>query len=156
MINKESPPIIFLDVDGVLNFYHQSEYDTINEGHYTLSKSRLDLFAKLIEQTNAQIVLSSTWRLYPTGKTFLRRQLYHRYDIQILDCTPDLKENYTTIFRIDEINKWLEYYENKNVKWVVLDDCCIGQDVPNFFKTSYLTGIMQEDVDSVVSYLKNR
>lgn len=52
--NESSPPILFLDVDGVLNARPGS-----------LDRDKLDLVLSLVAETGCQIVLTSSWRLIP-------------------------------------------------------------------------------------------
>jgi hypothetical protein len=52
MKNESSPPLLFLDVDGVLNTRPGS-----------LDRDKLDLVRWIVAQTGCRIVLSSSWRL---------------------------------------------------------------------------------------------
>lgn len=45
--------IIFLDIDGVIS---------TEKSHYTLDKDACDLLGKIIDATDANIVISSSWR----------------------------------------------------------------------------------------------
>lgn len=59
--------VIFLDIDGVLNsttdfIEAQRREDCINSGGEVISGGKLCLLEEIIEQTDAKIVLSSSWR----------------------------------------------------------------------------------------------
>ena len=51
--------LIFLDIDGVLLPFNSSED--------TFSKTALNVLNEIVKQTNAEIVLSSTWRMDETA-----------------------------------------------------------------------------------------
>ena len=52
--------IIFLDIDGVLNSVRYDCQRTIDQGN--IDETRLQLIKKLVDATEARIVLSSSWR----------------------------------------------------------------------------------------------
>ena len=94
-------PLIFLDVDGVFNcqiFYHSKQFQDYKEAKKTLRKSlkakqiermeyyssqicreRIQWFNELCKEINAEVVVSSTWRM---GKTV--EQLQEIFDL-VLD-----------------------------------------------------------------------
>lgn len=53
--------IIFLDIDGVLNSNFTDEYT--KSGSLFVDDDKVRLLKKLIDETNAKVVLSSTWRV---------------------------------------------------------------------------------------------
>ena len=86
--------VLFLDFDGVLNSdKYNSERDWRTQGN--IDETRLPLLRRIIDETGAVIVLSTSWREHwdpapvrcapewrPTG------ELLARYGIKILDRTP--------------------------------------------------------------------
>jgi hypothetical protein len=52
--------IIFLDIDGVLNYQRMT--DAIETESGKVSKSAIELLNQLTDETDAKIVISSTWR----------------------------------------------------------------------------------------------
>ena len=116
--------VIFLDIDGVLN----------NEAHIVkihelLGKEQyLDLLRKItelpfdyrscellqefIKTTNAEIILSSTWRLKPEAPNIIKRYA----GIEIKDITPILNG-----IRGEEIQKYLDNHK-EITNYVILDD----------------------------------
>lgn len=82
----------------------------------------------LIEETNAYLVISSTWRIhYDTNEklwTELVRNLNeYNVDQRIIGITPILDKDLGTTERWKEILNWLEINEDKGIDaFVILDD----------------------------------
>jgi hypothetical protein len=81
--------VIFLDVDGVLN-YHSYREAAVDYYSNPIEESRMFLLKYLVEKTGAVIVLSSTWRLYwsedeskltKEGKHF--NKIFEKYGLKI-------------------------------------------------------------------------
>ena len=107
--------IIFLDVDGVLN----SEYTNARspEGHVGVMDSKVKLLSKLVEETNADIVISSDWRLIKDADyQYLINKLRYKGRIEIKGETPNLGWSH----RGTEIKSYLD--DHPTDAWVVLDD----------------------------------
>lgn len=129
--------IIFLDVDGELTY---SDYE--NEETANIDMEKVKLLKKLCDQTEAKIVISSSWR----GSINYTPKIYHTLidiladnGIEVVDdapyipcefeeqapkninmgTIPDLKLKYGT-GRAAEIQKWLQEHETDN--FVILDD----------------------------------
>jgi hypothetical protein len=87
MSQKENHKYIFLDIDGVLN--------TLN-GNYkrfcgvNIIEEKLLLLKRLVDATNAEIVLSSSWRNYPTSREDVKKVL-GAVGLSYKDCTPDFE-----------------------------------------------------------------
>lgn len=142
--------IIFLDIDGVLNCesayrsgeckYQEWIWEDGTKDHYQrfCIKSK-ELLNKLIDETGAKIVISSTWR--HSGIEFMRKvwELEEMHG-EIIGITPSLRSNAMTIPRGMEIQyflendmsfrhiNWdksiqLEYMEKSNVEnYIIIDD----------------------------------
>ena len=107
--------IIFLDVDGVLN----SEYINARspEGHVGVMDSKVKLLSKLVEETNADVVISSDWRLIKDADyQYLINKLRYKGHIEIKGETPNLSWSH----RGTEIKSYLD--DHPTDAWVVLDD----------------------------------
>ena len=63
--------VIFLDVDGVLSCNEHSQ-------SATLEPAKMSRLAHIVERTDAKIVVSSNWRLYP--------ELYYALLQSLTDC----------------------------------------------------------------------
>ena len=92
--------IIFLDIDGVLNSdnHRQEMYELlkakkISERKYYETwdlpyKETLLALKKIIDETGARIVLSSSWRLLGKRRINMLNNLFKPYGFQIMDVTP--------------------------------------------------------------------
>lgn len=136
--------ILFLDIDGVLNSARYQRIRTDTDGN--IDKTRLPLLKKIIDETDAEIILSSTWRLHwdsdeklcdPVGKEL--NVLFAEYGLFIMDKTPVLEWSY---LRADEIAEWLKLHEGEYGNFVILDDTFSGWcDLQNYLvKTDFLIG----------------
>jgi hypothetical protein len=118
--------IIFLDIDGVLNcqdaykdgfckYYHDPNDDEFwYQTFYPISKA---LINRLIVQTNAKIIISSTWR--KSGLDFMKRAWENEgMEGEIIDITPCLyfKDN-GSVPRGCEIEQWLKHKGFSHINW---------------------------------------
>lgn len=139
--------IIFLDIDGVLNSYRScTAY-----GAYPLRNDTEDKFdmvaVRLIEvackKCNAEIVLSSTWRLEKDWKN-----LKETLRLPIIDKTPAVLSG----DRGHEISLWLE--DNTIFEYVVVDDNEVGSSHKNnFVRTDPKNGLSYEDYQKILVIL---
>ena len=114
--------VIFLDVDGVLNFVGTDA--TSPSGWVGISSPSVKILRNIVKETNAYIVLSSTWRrdwskneedCTEDGK-YLNRRL-NRYGLHIIDKTIENEE----ALRGAAIKEWLDRHPHVE-SWIVLDD----------------------------------
>lgn len=125
--------VIFLDIDGVLNTerYVIEQYKKTGKPHSThhseFDPICMENLKDFIKQTDAYIVISSSWRLgnHKTDKgwkTLINR--FNTYGLldRIIGCTPCLDDQYKDMCcRGHEIQKWLD--DNKNIdNFVIIDD----------------------------------
>ena len=173
--------VIFLDIDGVLN---TSESIKQSKEHYLktgeiisqISENKIQILSKIINETNAKIVLSSLWKLHfiktndgkiipKNKKAELLIKLLNKYSLEIYDITP----NNNTRNRTLEI---LEYIKNNNIdSFIIIDDEDNGlKEIfkEHFFKvnsyykgseklTESETGLQESHIESIVEILnKNK
>mmetsp|Transcript_41101 Transcript_41101/g.97515 ORF Transcript_41101/g.97515 Transcript_41101/m.97515 type:complete len:188 (+) Transcript_41101:84-647(+) len=132
--------VIFLDVDGVLACYRSQMGCTKEEcaqpasnrlifdaeegsENVPLEAACLEQLAWLVKESGAGVVLSTTWRLYPSMRNFLVKVL-GEYGVQVLDDTPDLRKKDGRSGnggRGNEVMSWLESHPEVS-NFVVLDD----------------------------------
>lgn len=120
--------VLFLDVDGVLN---SDSYD--REWNHTppsnVDETRLPLLLRILEETGAVIVLSTSWRRLWDPDPALRRpgwravgDAFDRYGISFYDRTPDYGGN----DRDREIRDWLASHADEVESFAILDDYGYG------------------------------
>ena len=148
--------VIFLDFDGVLN--SEKYIKASNKYGVVIDPSRMVLLKKIVDNTNAEIVLSTSWREHWDKNTANCNQtgieineIFGEYGLEIFDKTPKLN-----LKREDEIKAWL--FENKVENFVVLDDAFLSSDFleGHFIKTSnYFEGLDETDVEKAIEILNN-
>ena len=135
--------IVFLDIDGVLNGYNffnvlgwrivclfqnkclRNWYRRITNP-CGVHESKVKRLAKIIKETNAKVVLTSTWRHYfwnvpyeeQDGRQKQLTDLFNKYDIDVIDITPSIPDKK----RDSEIISWLAKYKDEVEKFIILDD----------------------------------
>lgn len=147
--------VIFLDFDGVLN---SREYlrrtDCAGVG---IDPSRMVLLKQIVDNTNALIVLSTSWRehwesdISACNEVGVKiNRIFSKYGLTIFDKTPKSR-----LGRAEEIKQWLKM--NSYVKkFVILDDSFMELGVMSdyFVKTSnYRNGLEEEDVKKAITIL---
>lgn len=120
--------ILFLDIDGVLN---SSAYRTQMGMQYfseIIDRRKMPLLKHIVEETGAEVVLSSTWRKFwnpgenqldPAGQYI--HHIFREYGLWIHSKTPVLER----AGRNEEIQAWLEQYPYID-GYVILDDKDFG------------------------------
>lgn len=127
--------VIFLDIDGVLNIIPEEwdEYGAIFHKHF---ESNL---RKIIDNTNAKIVISSTWR-FSGIKVMKEMWKARKLSGDIIGVTPYLlnkDDKLTSIKRGYEIQDYLD--NNPDIEnYVIIDDDSdmLPSQIKNFVKTS--------------------
>ncbi len=156
--------ILFLDVDGVLNCKHTKESFA---GYVFVSDDKIRLLKRIIEATDAQIVLSSSWREgwfykdHAPHTTSTELDLFEAlqdklldYDIEMLDYTAELGH------RGLEIDAWLKGCVDEEIKaYVILDDMDEAELVPHsshLVQTDFYEGLTEKDVIMAIEMLNGK
>ena len=161
--------VIFLDIDGVLNYRTCKARCPNCQSLIGIEDSRVERLAKIVEATNAELVLTSTWKLNWINKEdeqgiYLAKQLA-RYRLHIIDSTKDDGWN-----RWSGIKDYLDKHSECIESYVILDDE-IFQDYimyngltsmlrpeveEHLVKTSFYSsdgGLQEEDVQKAINIL---
>ena len=101
---------------------------------------------RLMELTDAAVVLSSSWRFDPAGIFSAKH-----YRIPFIDTIPDLPDQP----RCEEILAWLRIHP-KVERYIVLDDEDDELDPLPLFQPSKSTGITNEIVQAAADYLNGK
>lgn len=151
--------IIFLDVDGVLNSW--KEVKRLPKGSYGLLGTfdiHVERLARIVKQTGAKIVLSSSWRsgFYFTEDKHFQEHItdkFKQFGIEVFSTTGfDLDRN-----RGKEILAWILLH-NKPIDTILIIDDEV-KDISEFFnkkriiKTSMKKGLQEKDVKKAIKIL---
>jgi hypothetical protein len=139
-------PIIFLDIDGVLN---NRQYLIIKKSQGSPKGRHFDpesisILKEIIEETGAEVVLSSTWRYMGLDKV---QGILSDVDFDIVfkDETPFIND----APRGWEIYKWMsknleKYHKVRNYLIIDDDGDMMLWQADNFVNTNFDTGLRQE------------
>ena len=149
--------ILFLDCDGVLNNRDSLNGDAPHFGDATtcwvVGIAQMELLKEIVDKTGCAIVLSSTWRLFEDGKTWLKR-FFVKTGIDpniIIGETPSFSRHTPSgsiAERCDEIKAWLAEHPCNN--FVIVDDdpdACIEG---HFVQTTFKEGLTREKADDII------
>lgn len=137
--------VIFLDVDGVLNsaglLYHY--------GFDYLDEDMVSLFCRVVKETGAEVVLSSSWRLNGRSRSIVSEALAV-HDVEIVGTTPRLRGEP----RYREISEWLSDHPDVE-RYAILDDDpeAGGGMGGSFFMTDLEIGLDEATARKVVRHL---
>jgi hypothetical protein len=155
-------PILFLDIDGVLNsadFLYQVRLKTpqgpiVLADQWQLSAlldpGAIQVLNQILDASNAEIVVSSTWRLSLSVGDF--RKVFQEMGIRgkILGVTPHL----SCRPRGEEIHQWLLENRKLGHPFAILDDDSdMGDLAPFLVKTTFEKGLGQEHIQQTLSLL---
>lgn len=152
--------IIFLDIDGVLN--QRGSKSRSPSGCLGIDSDKLDKLKQIVNETNAKIVLTSTWKTdwfktefkdeLPRDGAYLEKKFRER-GIYILDKTEEPSWAERGIGVISYIEKYKENVES----FVVLDDESFDFESvgisDRFVHTSFETGLLSEHVEKSIKIL---
>lgn len=115
------PPIIFLDIDGVMIAYPEGGLTNPAFTPRCVEAFRMILTAF----PSAKVVFSTTWRLPYNVNRLHQQWLEHGFPLSLaIDGTPDLRQD-PSVRRLHsrglEIQRWLEANPGA-ARWVVIDD----------------------------------
>jgi hypothetical protein len=146
--------VIFLDIDGVLNCQHYTNQIKTPNGFLDLDcVANLN---KLVADTGAKIVLSSTWR----HDADVIDNLKVHVQAEFLGKTPSLNSRYS--LRGNEIHAWIQQNEallgkayHEYHSFVILDDDSdmLLWHADNYFRTDPWVGLTQGVAYRAARYL---
>lgn len=159
--------IVFLDMDGVLN---GSDLGIPNEREYNIGDDRwwammvnpllVSLLNKILEASNAKVVISSSWRYHANPEQMQRILNLKGFKGNVIGRTPLSTELPTGLrdgLRGTEIEFWLVKNKHLDIKsFVILDDMGphrFGNMTSFLVQTNSYTGIRVSDVNSAIDIL---
>lgn len=150
--------VIFLDIDGVLNneehivkihnLLGEEQYlDILRKiGELPFDYRSCKLLQEFIKETNAEVILSSTWRLNPESINIIKRYA----GIEIKDITPRLHS-----MRGEEIQQYLDNHK-EITNYVILDDDSdmLESQKEHFVKVNNKVGLTIKEIIQCENILK--
>lgn len=142
--------VIMLDIDGVLNC---AKTALRNKGVIGIDPYLVAIFNRIIFATDAEIVISSSWRNSERELKDIRQQV-----MPYLDITPVLHRPSGTgaeyCERGKEIQNWLDRHPEVK-RYAILDDDSdmLKSQLPNFFKTTWANGLTETISKKVIKHL---
>jgi hypothetical protein len=140
--------IIFLDIDGVVNcstttFRRRKSNSLIGIDPYMAL-----LVGRILINTGAEIVLSSSWRHFQDGIDEVEDAVHPIYD------TTDKKGS--AGHRGKEIKEWITKNDYRG-SYAILDDSSdmLEEQRGNFFRTTWKDGITSDIADDVIRFLNS-
>lgn len=154
--------IIFLDIDGVLNTDRQIRKNQLKQiKDLDFDTEAMVQLKRILEETKAKIVISSTWKTHRDSDGYLWREIirnFNNYQIQkevIYDVTPLLDENMKPETREIEIAEWIEQHKQVD-KFIILDDqWSMGKLNKHFIRCQPFNGITEKIAEEVIKKLKD-
>lgn len=138
--------IIFLDVDGVINC-RKTTAQFRKTKRMGIDPILVDRLNTILSNVDAQIVLSSTWRLFKGWRDTFK---FCKIDVtRIIDVTPKLNS-----IRGLEIKAWLDLHPEVT-KYAIVDDDSdmLPAQMPNFFQTTWDDGLTDDIVSKIIAHL---
>jgi len=167
--------IIFLDIDGVLNPVHymaalgrmwkesSGEIKSQDDYGHLFFPHNCEALKKIINETGAKLVISSTWRLAGID---VMKNLWSERDLagEIIGVTPTETavvksggaEFYDQVCRGMEIAHWIKVNDFKG-SYVIIDDThdMLSEQLPYFIDTKGNIGLTFKDADRAIDVLLN-
>uniref|UniRef100_A0A7S3QKT7 Trehalose 6-phosphate phosphatase n=1 Tax=Dunaliella tertiolecta TaxID=3047 RepID=A0A7S3QKT7_DUNTE len=148
--------LLFCDVDGVL---HPLPPLAQMASATLFSPPCMAQLKRVIKETGAQIILSSSWRCFEGTRNQLAVAL-GQHGLHVADCTPipDLGDG-----RAGQILRYLQQHGDEVESWAVVDDEEVVQGeglmmqvlAQNFVRTNGATGISVSDADQLIEILNS-
>lgn len=142
-MTNEKIKVLFLDIDGVVNCSGTRQR---SRGFIGIDPLMAFLVGKItLALPELKVVLSSSWRHFDKGREEVEQQVVPIFDVTLTVGT----------IRGDEIKEWLDRHPEVE-KYAILDDDSdmLEEQKPNFFQTSWETGITEEIMEAVIKHLK--
>lgn len=141
----KAPPILFLDVDGVLNSNSSG-----------LEHDKCMLLKRIVDESGCKVVISSTWRTFSSGRRKLIR-LAEDIGMEIISWTPDLRSRslMSNAVRGDEIQAWLNGHPEVERFVILDDDDDMAHLKDHLVQTWFENGLTEEKANEAIYKLRH-
>lgn len=154
----EEGPLVFLDIDGVLN-------TTTHATHVRLDGPLVARLKRIVDESGGKIVFSTFWREHASYLTYILRR--HDVDCPVAGSTPgaptsDSDRGVVLVERVkrrrgEEIQDFLDGC-SRECPYVILDDrddaACYPEQRRRFVRTDPTTGLTDDDVNRAFDILR--
>lgn len=139
--------VLFLDIDGVCNSATWVKQG--NNPWNNTDPAAAKMVQRIIKETKCDVVLSSTWRLYPKSRIAVKKQVCH-----FIDCTKDMQAGAKrgVVERGLEVQEWLDRHPAVE-QYAIIDDDPDFLPTQWLFKTTWERGITEEITEAVIAHL---
>jgi hypothetical protein len=140
--------LIFLDIDGVMNNQTEAKKSKFHES-LEFAPSCVRNLKRIISETDAKIVISSSWRRGETVESMKERIfVYYGLDEYVIGITP----HYHETIRGLEIADYLAHKYNEVIEGFVIldDDIDMGSLMKHHVKTNHIYGLTEADADKAI------
>lgn len=151
--------IIFLDFDGVMDTCFMKisltkEKRALSDKYGLLFDNEcVGNLKKIIDTTNADIVVTSSWKLDMSLEKLQEMWEYRKLPGKVIDVTPNLIGS-----RGDEIVAWIETHGGNDIQYVIIDD--MSGDyfdtslAEHLFDVNPYVGLDSRTADVVIKYFE--
>ena len=142
--------IIFLDIDGVLvpqKRQHDTQAEWYGNKAYPFDRDCVNLLNEILEQTSAEIVLTSNWQFEFTDTEMIEK--IFRFN-GVAKTPIDYSGGYGND-KPSDIANFIN--ENEIETFVILDDLDLSELGDNFVQIDPMYGLTENDADTAVKLL---
>jgi hypothetical protein len=161
---------IFLDIDGVLatdkefmgnRTKFRQKYPDADRLRipYPFNKRAVEVFNEILDATDAEIVLSSDWRLHWDLEELDEIFKFNGVNKSPINITSKYKRKMSSDLEDDRVHQIVLYKREHSLEnWVAIDDLDLSFSLgDHFFKTKSNMGIKQTGLkDKIINKLNNR
>ena len=144
---KNKMKYIFLDLQGVMDCGEDRKADNVEMSELLyISDRTLSLLKTLVDETKAEIIITSELRRNIAAKRYLWNR-FNKFGLEWQSETPNIPSGTKT----DEIKHVIGDFDCDITKFVVLDDASL--ELENLVKTDFWFGVQQEHIEKAVEIL---
>jgi hypothetical protein len=145
--------VLFLDIDGVLNSIEYSVSQSFVAPTHRIDEvdpAKVGLLRFICENTDAKIVISSTWRIGRAVPWFVGFFAAHGWPLApVHSVTPQLNG-----IRGDEINEWFDFGPGQSVTtYAIVDDDSDFHDDQPLVQTNGVYGLTLKETIALIDIL---
>ena len=149
--------LIFGDIDGVLNGRNTKDTVIGSDGrkYDGIEPDMMNRLKRIIDATDANIIVSSTWRLHEEFMDHLEKKL-GKYNTRIKGQTPTCYRNFGSYSeRWEEIKRWFDENTHPD-NYIILDDIDYRMKEnfgDHYFQTDVNIWLTDEIADKCIEFL---